>query len=111
MVLVDEALLRMQQIMALKRPTKRTQRNVYNIVMNTESLVADEADWIREGPDLAALGYGGDHGWLNAVLEDVFNFVSRRFTKVSTPLNFSTWVSRINNGMASLPKCYRLYVA
>ena len=29
----------MQKVQALKRPTKRTQRNVYNLVMNSENLV------------------------------------------------------------------------
>ena len=73
----------MQKIQALKRPTKRTQRNVYNLVMNSENLVLEESEWIREGPDLAALGYSGDHGWLNTMVEDVFNMISRRFTKAS----------------------------
>ena len=79
---LDEALLRMRKIQALKRPTQRTQRNVYNLVMNSENLVLEESDWIREGPDLAALGYGGDHGWLNSFLEDALNLLSRSFTKV-----------------------------
>ncbi|KAL6713931.1 hypothetical protein ACLMJK_008425 [Lecanora helva] len=84
----DEALLRMQQVQALKRPTVRTQRNVNNLVMNSENLVLEEADWIREGPDLAALGYGSDRGWLNTVIEDAFNMISRRMTKASFSIYF-----------------------
>lgn len=72
----------MQQIQSLKRPTGRSQRNVYNLISNTQSLVAEESDWIHEGPDLAALGYGGDHGWLNAFLEDLLNSISRGMTRV-----------------------------
>ena len=87
---VDEALLRWKEIQALKRPTSRTQRNVYNLVMNSENLVLEESDWIREGPDLAALGYGGDHGWLTTFLEDAFNLISRRLTKVSTIFHLSS---------------------
>lgn len=78
------ALLRMQRIQALKRPTERSQRNVFNLIRNTESLVLEESEWIQEGPDLAALGYSGDHGWLNAFVEDLLNFVSRGLTRVST---------------------------
>lgn len=44
--------------------------------------MAEESDWIHEGPDLAALGYGGDHGWLNAFLEDLLNSISRGMTRV-----------------------------
>lgn len=42
----------------------------------------DETDWIHEGPDLAALGYKGDYGWLNTVLTDALNRVSRGMTMV-----------------------------
>ncbi|KAL2056583.1 hypothetical protein ABVK25_002977 [Lepraria finkii] len=77
----DNALLRWQKVQALKRPTKRSQRNVYNLISNTGSLVQDESEWIREGPDLAALGSSGDYGWLNAILEDLLNLISRTMTK------------------------------
>lgn len=79
----DEALLRTQKIQAIKRPSLRSQRNVHNMIHNTQSLVSDEADWIREGPDLAALGCAADRGWLNTFLENILNTVSRTATKVS----------------------------
>lgn len=82
---VDDALLRLQNVQAIKRPTERAQRNMYNLISNTQSLVKDEADWIREGPDLAALGQGNEHGWLNTFLEDVLNMMSRKVTMVSPP--------------------------
>ena len=53
------------------------------MIHNTESLVYDEADWIREGTDLAALGYAADRGWLNTFLENLLNTISRTVTKVS----------------------------
>ncbi len=81
---VDDALLRLQQIQAIKRPTERAQRNMYNLISNTQSLVKDESDWIREGPDLAALGQGNEHGWLNTFLEDVLSTISRKVTIVSS---------------------------
>lgn len=80
---VDDALLRLQQIQAIKRPTERAQRNMCNLISNTQSLVKDESDWIREGPDLAALGQGNEHGWLNTFLEDVLSTMSRKVTMVS----------------------------
>lgn len=80
----DESLLRMQKIQAIKRPTERAQRNMFSLISNTQSLVKDESDWIREGPDLAALGQGNEHGWLNTFLEDLLNTISRRMTMVSS---------------------------
>lgn len=82
-VITDESLLRLQKIQAIKRPTERAQRNLHNVISNTQSLVRDESDWIREGPDLAAIGQGIEHGWLNTFLEDVLNGISRKFTMVS----------------------------
>lgn len=81
--IADEALLRTQKIQAIKRPSRRSQRNVHNLIHNTESLVRNEADWIREGTDLAALGCAADRGWLNTCLENTLNTISRTATKVS----------------------------
>ena len=52
------------------------------MIHNTESLVYDEADWIREGTDLAALGCAADRGWLNTFLENMLNTISRTATRV-----------------------------
>lgn len=79
----DEALLRTQKIQAIKRPSLRSQRYVHNMIHNTQSLVSDEADWIREGTDLAALGCAADRGWLNTFLENLLNTISRTATRVS----------------------------
>ncbi|KAF6237536.1 hypothetical protein HO173_004426 [Letharia columbiana] len=79
--IADEALLRTQKIQAIKRPSRRSQRNVHNLIHNTESLVRNEADWIREGTDLAALGCAADRGWLNTCLENTLNTISRTATK------------------------------
>ena len=45
--------------------------------------MSDESDWIRNGPDLAALGRGTEHGWLNTFLEDTMNKISTRLTMAS----------------------------
>ena len=82
-VAADELLLRAQKIQAIKRPSQRSQNNVSNLILNTQSLVSDESDWIRHGPDLAALGRGAEHGWLNTFLEDALNKISRRATMAS----------------------------
>ncbi len=81
--MADEALLRTQKIQAIKRPSLRSQRNVSNLIHNTESLVGEEGDWIFEGPDLAAVGCAADRGWLNTFLENTLNTISRTATKVS----------------------------
>ena len=61
----------------------RAQGNLHNLINNTQSLVQSEANWIRQGPDLAAVGCGTEHGWLNTFLEDALNWLSRRATLVS----------------------------
>ena len=81
----DKLLLRMQKIQAMKRPTARSQSNLSNLISNTQSLVSDESDWIRCGPDLAALGRGAEYGWLNTFLEDMLNKISMKLTMVSVP--------------------------
>lgn len=81
----DKLLLRVQQIQAIKRPSQRSQDNISNLILNTQSLVSDESDWIRHGPDLAALGRGAEHGWLNTFLEDALNKISKRATMVHSP--------------------------
>ena len=79
----DKALLRMQKIQAIKRPTKRSQANLYNLVSNTKNFVEEEREWIRRGPDLAAVGCGPEYGWFNTFIEDVLSKVSTAVTLVS----------------------------
>lgn len=83
--MTDELLLRVQQIQALKRPTERAQRSLFNLIKGTNSLEPRETDWLRCGPDLAALTTGPEHGWFNNFVEDVLNNMSRRLTTVSLP--------------------------
>ena len=61
----------------------RAQRNVHNLINNTQSLVEGEANWICQGPDLAAVGCRTEYGWLHTFLEDALNWLPRRATLVS----------------------------
>lgn len=83
--------MRGQTIQAIKRPTSRAQRSLFNLIKNTESLVMEESEWIRHGPDLAALSHGSQHGWLNGAIEDVLSLFSTRFTTVSNPFSLSVY--------------------
>lgn len=99
----DEALLRMQTIQAIKRPSLRSQRNVHTLIHNTQSLVPSEADWIRERTDLAAIGCAADRGWLNTALENTLNTISRTATRVSNHdrLSFVTVRQPFQSGVAT----------
>lgn len=66
----------------MKRPSKRNQTSVFNLINNTGSLVTMESDWIRNGPDLIAVAQDQEHGWLNGFLEDTLNKISRKATMV-----------------------------
>ena len=85
---VDELLLRVKKIESMRRPSPRAQSTLFNLIHNTESLVADETEFIHYSPDLAALIPGDEHGWFNSFLEDTLNLISRRLTKV--PRSFLT---------------------
>ncbi|KAL9629719.1 MAG: hypothetical protein Q9164_006752 [Protoblastenia rupestris] len=82
---LDELLLRVQKIQSFKRPSVRAQTTLFNLMRNTESLVANESEWIRFSPDLAALANDAEYGWFNGFLEDSLNTVSRRLTQVCRP--------------------------
>lgn len=81
--LLDESLLRMQKIQAMKRPSKRNQTSLANFISNTGSQALDESDWIRVRMDLAAVAHDQEHGWLIGFLEDILLKISRRAAIVS----------------------------
>jgi len=70
----------------MRRPTKRSQINVYNLITNTENLVESELEWIQHSPDLVAPGCGDEYGWFNSALEDLLSFCSKVVTLVSMAL-------------------------
>ncbi len=80
---LDESLLRMQEIHAIKRPTKRNQKSLANFISNTGSQAVEESDWIRIGVDLAAVAHDQEHGWLITFLEDTLLKISRKAAVVS----------------------------
>ena len=80
----DKYLLRLHKLEAIRTPTKRNQNSVYNMIYNTQSLVASEARWIRQREDLAAVGHGAEHGWFNGFVEDLLNKVSAKLLLVSS---------------------------
>jgi len=79
---LDELLLRFQNIDSLKRPTQRNQASMYNFLHNTRSLAESEAEWVRRGDDLAALGADREHGWFDGLAEDIMIKISRTVTTV-----------------------------
>lgn len=76
----DELLLKTRELQSIPRPSARAQRTLFRLIKNSQSLKVDEMDWVRFGPDLAAVSTGIEHGWFSTALEDVLNFISRRFT-------------------------------
>lgn len=86
----DELLLRMQQIHALKTPTKRNQNSLWNAVHYSESMTASETDWIRMRMDLAAIADDAEQGWLNGLVEDSLNQISKKMLLVSDIRSFAT---------------------
>ena len=79
---VDEFLLRLQQIHAIKKPTLRNQTSLFNLIQNTKSLVGSESQWIRRADDLVALAHDQERGWFNGFVEDIMIKISRKATTV-----------------------------
>ncbi|MCJ1378889.1 hypothetical protein MMC17_001988 [Xylographa soralifera] len=79
---LDELLLRIQQIHAIKRPTRRNQSSLYNWIRDNGLLAESEAVWIRRGDDLAALANDQEHGWFGGFVEDTLIKLSRTATMV-----------------------------
>ena len=91
--MLDESLLRMQKIQAIRRPSKRSQKSVANFIYNTGSQAVEESDWIRIGPDLAAVAHDQEHGWLIGFIEDTLMRISKNGAMVSFS-SFETSVTR-----------------
>ena len=89
----------MQKIQAMKRPTERNQNSVANFIASTGSQAAEESDWIRLGPDLAAVAHDQEHGWLIAFLEDTLLKLSRKITVVR---HFQSQPCSMNSGYRSV---------
>lgn len=87
-ITLDNALIRLQTVQAMKRPTKRSQINIYNLITNTDNLVESELEWIQHTPDLVAPGCGDEYGWLNSAFEDALSAISKVITLVSDTLCF-----------------------
>ena len=68
----DELLFRLQKKQAMKKPTRRNQNSLYNLIDTSVSLQESESHWIRRTDDLLALALDADYGWFNAFLESLF---------------------------------------
>ena len=100
-LLVDETLLRLQQVQAIKRPTKRNQSSLWHLITTTSSQLSSDSDWIFLGPDLAAVAHDQEYGWFQNFFEDLMNKISTRATTVSFFTKFS-WPNPTS--MRSQPK-------
>ena len=62
---------------SIRKPTKRNQTSLYNLIRNRGLLAQSESEWIQFRDDLAALGHEEEHGRLNGLVEDCLRFASR----------------------------------
>ena len=82
LLMTDATLLRLQQVQAIKRPTKRNQSSLWHLIATTQSQLSGDSDWIFLGPDLAAVAHDQEYGWFQNFFEDLMNKISRRATTV-----------------------------
>ena len=86
----------------MKRPTKRNQNSLYNLIDTSESLLQSESQWICQSDDLLALARDADYGWFSASLENAFLKASKTLTKVRTRKSFFVWADRFSLSMAPM---------
>ena len=79
----DELVFRLQKKTEIRKPTKRNQNSVYNLINTSHSLTSSEALWIRQWDDLMAPAYNAEHGWFNGILEDALRVLFTKITLVS----------------------------
>jgi len=96
-------MLRLQKVQAIKRPSKRNQGSLYQMV--TQNIVYGEGKWICRSDDLAALAHGAEHGWFNVKLENWLGKLSREKMLVSTLLCLS---SHLHDRQPCRPSMLRL---
>ena len=85
-IVEDKLLLRLQQKQALKKPKKRNQNSLYNLIDTSESLLESESGWIRQSDDLVAVALDPEYGWFGDFLASTLTKISRGLTMAS--LNF-----------------------
>lgn len=78
----DETLFRMQKKQAIRKPTKRNQNSVYNLITTSKSIGSSESVWIRQWDDLAALAHDTECGWFSGFIEDTLRVISPKITLV-----------------------------
>ena len=75
-------LFKTKDLMRLRQPTRRNRLSYVHVIKNQKLLVADEAEFIRHSKDLVALGGELEDSWLNGLVEDLMDGVSRRMAQV-----------------------------
>lgn len=74
-------MFRIRDIKALKRPSERNQRSLYQEVK--PNIVDAENAWILRSNDLVALAHDDEYGWFNAALETALGKLSKKWLLVS----------------------------
>ncbi|KAL8816851.1 MAG: hypothetical protein Q9191_008253 [Dirinaria sp. TL-2023a] len=97
-------LLRMQQVHAIKRPTKRNQTSLNNFICHTDSQLSSEAQWISMGPDLAAVAHDQEYGWFQNFVEDMMIKFSKSATKASPTQRQSSQLA-LSQNQRPLARC------
>lgn len=97
----DEILFWTQKMQAIKKPSKRNQNSIYNLITTTRSISSGEDLWIRHWDDLAALAHDTEHGWFHGAVEDLLRASSPRITLVR--LFFTTSLSFAQSHSRSMP--------
>ena len=84
----DHTLLRLREKQVMRRPTKRDQNSLWNLINGSRSLGSGEQSWLRQSEDLVAVAPGA---WIDGTLGYLFRLVVPRLSKVSFILH-SPWL-------------------
>ena len=65
-----------------KKPTTRNRRSYVSYINNQGVFAEGEGDFIRYSEDLVALGGELEDSWVNGMVEDILDTISRRVAQV-----------------------------
>lgn len=78
----DDLMFKTMKLLTIKKPTERNRASYDAYVEGNGLLVAEEEEFIKYSEDLLALGGDLEDSWLNGVVEDMINLLSRRYWQV-----------------------------
>lgn len=81
-MLLDDLLLRCNQIQALRKPSKRLHRGLFNYVFNRHPVTPKDERFIYQKDDFVMVTKHSEFNWLDDVFQRIIDYDSSNILKV-----------------------------